>query len=110
MIAVALDPPNPITDRPVGGNAVQTPFCVQPPSMPITTTAATFRVCNRCRSRCGNAVQIGAELRATGRNRHVPLMLAAASAAALDRSSTGRMMTWLRRRPPFHGGAQISPC
>src|SRR3569833_553851 len=76
-----------------------TTFLVQPSSMPITTTAATFglepapisvrkwssRSAPNCRRPYGWGIAI------------VPLTLCAtASLAAFDRSSSGRMMTWLR--------------
>ena len=90
--------PKPTTGLPVSAMP-STTFLVQPSSMPMTTTAATFGLqpapirVRKCRSRsapnwsrpygCGIA--------------SAPLMLfATASAAAFERSSSGRMMTWLR--------------
>src|SRR5262245_61012790 len=90
--------PKPVTGLPVLAMPSTTRL-VQPSSMPITTTAATLgfapvpiRV-RKCSSRsapncslpyaCGSAI--------------VPLMLlATASLDAFDRSSSGRMITWLR--------------
>ena len=74
-------------------------FFAQPSSMPITTTAATFGFepvpisVRKCSSRsapnCSRPYGCGSAI--------VPLMLfSTACAAALERSSTGRMMTWLR--------------
>src|SRR3954470_20863886 len=74
-------------------------FFAQPSSMQITTTAATFGFApvpisvRKCRSRsapnCSRPYGCGSA--------SVPLTLfATASAAAFDRSSTGRMITWLR--------------
>ena len=90
--------PKPQTGFPVA-LMPSTTFCVQPSSMPITTTAATFGLqpapisVRKWRSRsapnCSRPYGCGMA--------SVPLMLCAtASAAALDRSSSGRMITWLR--------------
>ncbi|MNM97346.1 hypothetical protein D3C81_1098480 [compost metagenome] len=90
--------PKPTTGLPVLAMP-STTFLVQPSSMPITTTAATLGLLpapisvRKCRSRsgpnCRRPYGWGIAM--------VPLMAAAtASAAALDRSSSGRMMTWLR--------------
>src|SRR5262245_34050367 len=90
--------PKPVTGFPVAAMPSTTRL-VQPSSMPITITAATLGLdpvpirVRKCRSRsspncrrpyaCGNAM--------------VPLMLwATASHAALERSSSGRTITWLR--------------
>ena len=90
--------PKPQTGLPVAAMP-STTFAVHWSSMPITTTAATFgfapvpisvRKCSsrsapNCRRPYGCGIAIA------------PLMLfATASLAAFDRSSTGRMMTWLR--------------
>ena len=71
---------------------------VQPSSMPMTTTAATLglqpvpisvRKCSSVFAELQPAVGMG--------QASVPLMLwATASAAALEMSSTGSTMTWLR--------------
>ena len=85
--------PNPATGLPVAAMPSAT-FFVQPSSMPMTTTAATFGLLpapisvRKCRSRsapnCSRPYGCGIA--------SVPLMLfATASAAAFDRSSTGRI-------------------
>ncbi len=90
--------PKPTTGLPVLAMP-STTFLVQPSSMPITTTAATLGLLpapirvRKCRSRsgpnCRRPYGCGIAI--------VPLMATAtASAAALERSSSGRMMTWLR--------------
>src|SRR6185295_280317 len=102
MAMVAISPcpsiPKPTTGLPLLAMP-STTRPVQPSSMPITTTAATFgfepvpiRV-RKCKSRsapnCSRPYACGSA--------SVPLtLLATASHAAFERSSSGRMTTWLR--------------
>src|SRR4051812_14975992 len=97
------------TGLPVSAMASAT-FFAQPSSMQITMTAATFGLhpvpmsVRKCSSRsapnCRRPYGWGIAI--------VPLMLfATASAAALDRSSTGRMITWLRT--PYRPFSRLYP-
>ena len=67
--------------------------------MPITTTAATFGFEPGADQRAEVQVEVGAELQPPVgvRQRHRALdVVRHRLAAAFDRSSTGRMITWLR--------------
>ena len=99
VVAVAARCRSTATGLPVAAMPSAT-FFAQPSSMPITTTAATLGFAAGADQRAEVQVEVRAELQpAIGcgmRERALDVVARRPRAAAFDRSSTGRMMTWLR--------------